>query len=235
MESVHLLTQRSKATVLHLERAFRTNTIYSRLKHTFLSCLRSDLERIGIPVKMRANGRHLRFDLGPVAVTPENVNRLMVEERRRRLNTEREFLMSLFRKGIEKHFVNGAELRMDLISPSIQFCASKADRSLFRLCMLLQGVPAQPLLYRQISALVRDEGQPGSPIIGAFGLASSVQLLACRDRFLGWHSAPKTKRKGLQRSMQLAVCVAVPPYCYRWESSRASLRLAGGLSQTRNS
>jgi hypothetical protein len=152
--------------------------------------------------------------MGPGIVTPERIMELMKYQRKKRINSERKFVRSVLKNGIEKEFINGADLKLDSIKPRVHFCSSQTDRSLFRLCMLLQSVPAQRLLYRQISALVRDDGQPGSPIIGAFGLASSIQALACRDRVLRWDSAPEARKRGLQSSMQLAVCIAVPPYSY---------------------
>jgi hypothetical protein len=201
-------------TVISLNKVHRTSTSYSNLKYAFLSNLKRDLRRIGIPVNTKNDSRNLRFELGPGAVTQERINTLVANERCERLISERKFLRSLIRNEIQAHFADGALLEIGLIRPAIHFCTSGLDRSLFRLCVLMQSVPPQRLLYRQITALVRDEGHAGHPVIGAFGLASSGQVLGCRDKCLGWHSSPKRKRKELQRSMQLAVCISVPPYCH---------------------
>lgn len=201
-------------TILTLTRAHRTSTIYSGLKHKFLRNLQRDLRKVGIPAVTRSNSRHLGFELGPAAVTAEQINGLLRQERKKRLHSERKFLLSMLEKDIEKHFIDGKGLKPNLINPSIHFCVSKEDRSIFRLCLMLQSVPPQKLLYRQILAVVRDTGHPRSPVIGVFGLASSGQVLACRDRLLKWDFSPAAKKKGLRRSMQLAVCVAVPPYSY---------------------
>jgi hypothetical protein len=216
MNKTPIAIQRSgSGAILNLNRSYRSSTIYSDLKYKFLRNLQSDLRKIGIPAVMRSySSRHLGFELRPCAVTAEQINGLLSQERRKRLHAERKFLLSMLQPDVEKHFIDGQDLRPDLISPSIQFCVSKQDRSIFRLCMMLQSVPPQRLLYRQILAVVRDTGHPRSPIIGAFGLASSGQALACRDHFLKWHSSPEAKKRGLQRSMQLAVCISVPPYCY---------------------
>src|SRR6266851_629658 len=170
------------SAILNLNRAYRTNTIYSGLKYKFLQNLQNDLQKIGIPAITRSNSRHLGFELGPARVTAEQINGLLGQERRKRLHSERKSLLSMLQTDIETQFIDGKDLRPGLINPSIHFCVSKEDRSIFRLCMMLQSVPPQRLLYRQILAVVRDAGHPRSPIIGAFGLASSGQALACRDR-----------------------------------------------------
>jgi hypothetical protein len=206
--------RQSIRTILCLNRVFRSRTPFSRLKHDFLRCLRADLKKLGIPVTISLASRQLQFDMGPGEVTSERITELMKNERKKRTDSEGKFVKFLLKNGIQKEFINGADLKLDSIKPKVVFCSSLTDRWFFRLCMLLQSVPAQRLLYRQISAVVRDEGQPGSPIIGAFGLASPIRALACRDRVLRWDSAPEARKKGLQSSMQLAVCIAVPPYSY---------------------
>jgi len=84
-------------------------------------------------------------------------------------------------------------------------------------------VPAPRLLYRQIAALVRDAGQPGTPLIGAFGLSSTVYSLTCRDQVLGWKTSTRKRHKGLRSCMHLTFCLAVPPYSYL----RAGKMIAG--------
>src|SRR5579885_485364 len=52
--------------------------------------------------------------------------------------------------------------------------------------------------------------------MGAIGLSSSPYSLSCRDMFLCWHSGQGRSRLhcGLDSLMQLAVCMALPPYSY---------------------
>jgi hypothetical protein len=110
--------------------------------------------------------------------------------------------------------IDGARLNVNSVAPKIEFCRDRSQRRLFRLCSLLQNVPVQRLLFRQIAAIVRDEGNTGRPIIGAFGLASPLRSMKCRDRLLGWNQSSRRRVQGLRHGMQLSVCIAMPPYTH---------------------
>ena len=138
----------------------------------------------------------------------------MNDESKRRLMTASSFVSNLIFKGIENQFASGLNVKIGSIRPAIHFCETRGDHDVFRFCRMLQSVPTSRLLYRQISAIVRDHGQMGRPIIGAFGLSSSVYSLGCRDRLLGWDKSTRAREKGLASCMQLSLCMAVPPYSY---------------------
>lgn len=208
---------------LESSQVHRTNTPYSQDKYAFLHCLQADLRRIGIAVSMKWNRNQLGFMLRPVALKTGRIVKLMRDERDRRLHAEREFLTRALSDGITEQFAIGSSLDFDSINPKIEFCASREELETFRFCRLLQSVPAPRLLYRQIAALVRDEGQPGTPLIGAFGLSSTVYSLTCRDQFLGWSTSTRARHRGLRSCMQLSFCIAVPPYSFL----RAGKMIAG--------
>jgi hypothetical protein len=52
--------------------------------------------------------------------------------------------------------------------------------------------------------------------MGIIGLASSIYTLGSRDSYLGWSpvSSRRIKNAGLRRIMDLAYCMAIPPYTY---------------------
>lgn len=67
-----------------------------------------------------------------------------------------------------------------------------------------------------MNALIFDDGQETETLIGAIGMASSLYSLRCRDEYFDWlGKLPETvarKNAGLRQIMDLAVCVAIPPY-----------------------
>jgi len=189
-------------------------TRYSRNKHALFMSLKKDLNRLGIHAHVHSKRFRLEFELAPIVLDSRAVVDLMRHESRRRLVDERQFLNRMAGASISRQFANGNILDISKIQPAIYFCNTRADNDLFRFCRLLQSVPSSKLLYRQIKAVVRDEGQPGNPIIGAFGLSSSVYVLSCRDKLLGWTKSRRARDAGLRSCMQLSLCIAVPPYSY---------------------
>lgn len=126
---------------------------------------------------------------------------------------DRRFLTAAFSNGMNESFTSGEQVKVENITPTIEFCTVDSQFSLFRFCRLLQSVAAPRLLYRQVAIIVRDAGQRSEPVIGIAGLTSPVYSLRCRDRLFGWTNASSAVRnRGLLRCMNLAVCMAVPPY-----------------------
>jgi Druantia protein DruA len=189
-----------------------TVTRYSRRKAAFLASLCVDLKRMGIPTSLKHCGPWLRIDIGRLRTDASNLLLAMTRQRLRRVRDHSSLLRKLRSSGVDQWFLDERRLNPHTIRPRIQFCESRIDREIFHFCRLLQSVPAPRLLYRQILALVRDDGQAGAPLIGVFGLASSLYTLGCRDRFLGWTRSRVDRERGLRSCMQLSVCMAVPPY-----------------------
>lgn len=191
------------------------STPSSRLKDKFLRLLGSDLRRIGVSMTVRRYRKTLRCTLQITSPPREKLVTFMRQERARRLAEESAFVSGLDQRLPETLFASGRNLNFATITPRIEFCSSRRDLEIFRYCRLLQSVPAPRLLYRQIAALVVDDGQTGSPLIGAFGICSPVYSLGCRDKFFGWDVLGKrSKDQGLKACMQLSFCIAVPPYSY---------------------
>ncbi len=144
------------------------------------------------------------------------ITSLLTAERARRVAADSEFIQRVQSRGLLDNFANGRDVQVDAIDPQLIPCTNQSQFDLFRYCRHLQSIPAPPLLYRQIAFLVRDAGQPTAPLMGVIGLASTVYNLGCRDRLFNWQGLDKKllKARGLQHCMQLAVCMAVPPYTY---------------------
>ena len=157
--------------------SYSTKIRHSRLKYDFLRMLRVDLAQIGISMSLRKRGMWLWIEQECAVVRRDRIIGSMYEESKRRLEKESAFVRKLVSNGIENQFVDGASLSIESINPVIHFCSTRGDHEIFRFCRLLQAVPAPRLLYRQIAAIVKDHGQPGTPIIGVFGLSSAVYSL----------------------------------------------------------
>jgi len=188
-------------------------TRYSQLNAAFLKRLSDDLRRVGMPSRLNRRGQFLDFCAVLKRPSPAKLRDLMRQEKSRRLTAEEKFLKRAVANRLFDHFPAPDSVAIKPIRPKVVFCRTKTDFDLFRLCRLLQSVPAPRLLYRQIAALVVDSGQPTRPIMGAIGLASPIYSLKCRDVFFAWTGASQRKKQlGLSSCMQLNVCVAVPPY-----------------------
>jgi hypothetical protein len=118
-------------------------------------------------------------------------------------------------QAIRESLSNERDLDMTRISPVLRIADSDVDRAMFEYCRLSQNAPSGKRIGRQIRALVLDVGQTEGPrLMGAFGLASPLYALACRDQFLNWSGGGARSRKnaGLRRMMDLHLCTALPPY-----------------------
>ncbi len=190
-------------------------TRLSRARYDFLKSLARDLERLGLETRVRRIGGRLHFSANVGSLGIGAVIASMKHERIRRVQEQASFVRRMLEK-TSQVFADGCALDSERIEPSLHFCATPADFELFRLCTLMQSIPAPRLLYRQLPILVRDAGEATFPVIGAIGLASTVYSLGCRDALFGWQGdeRKRVKEQGLKSCLQLSVCVAVPPYSY---------------------
>src|ERR1051326_1809864 len=193
-------------------RRLDVTTRHSRLKADFLHALVLDLRQLGLVANVSRVKRSLRLRV--ILPRTNSTRNWLKQIQQRRLKDEQAFIARMRARAVDTAFAEGRSIDIDKIKPVIHFCVSRADKDLFKFCRLMQSVPASKLLYRQIAALVKDEGQPGAPVIGAFGLSSTIYSLGCRDRIFGWSRQDSTlaKNAGLAQCMQLSVCMAVPPY-----------------------
>ncbi len=201
---------------------------YSLRKHEFLLSVSSDLRRIGISGQvLRKNGALIfTADLGNICSS--RLVEFMEQERLRRNLALSGFINKMAVQGMATLLADGRHLDVGTIRPRIQFCRSDWDLAVFRFCRLMQSVPTSKLMYRQIAALLRDDGQNGSPLIGAFGLSSPVYSLGCRDDLWKWRRRKRVKISELKQCMQLSVCMAVPPY-----NSLRAARLVAALAASK--
>lgn len=197
-----------------MSREVYARTEYSKGKAAFLNSFTEDLRRIGMHTRVSIQNRVIHFRAHFRPLRDSALVRHMRSERLRRLQQEGEFIRGFEASGLGQLLADGRRLDVATIAPRLQICRTPEDFKLFRFCRLMESVPAPRLLYRQIAALVRDEGQGGSPLIGAFGLSSSIYTLGCRDRLFGWQRKENStlKNKGLKLCMHLSVCISLPPY-----------------------
>jgi Druantia protein DruA len=188
-------------------------TAYSLQKHAFLIAFAADLRRLQIVVSVRRRKAKLRFqaklnDLHADAVLP-----LMRSERLRRLQQQQPLILRMT-PDIRVMLADGASLDVDAIDPHLELCRTRRHFALFRFLSLLQSIPTTKLVYRQICFLVRDRGQATAPVMGIIGLSSPVYSLRCRDELYKWIGPHRraVKHRGLNSSMQLSICMAIPPY-----------------------
>lgn len=199
-----------------LVKELRVSTRYSKRKCDFLRSLARDLFPLGGLAKVRHRGRNVHF-VAAICQPNEKTAIIQLKDiRNRRLLSEAKFIHRMENQGIGVLFANGKDVEILQIKPAIHICRTRRDNELFHYCRLLQSFPTANLIGRQMRMLVFDEGQNRSLLMGAIGLSSSPYSLSCRDRFLHWDSKQKGHllSNGLDALMQLAVCMALPPYSY---------------------
>jgi hypothetical protein len=149
--------------------------------------------------------------------TNHGISKYMEIARLAQIKAAMPFILRMEQSNVRELFLNGPELSIESISPRIRICRTPTDFDIFRYCSLFQSVPSANRIGRRISAIVYDEGQRKGPILmGTIGLASSMYSVAARDQHLGWvgKDARILKDSGLKRIMDLALCMAVPPYSF---------------------
>lgn len=189
-------------------------TPYSPPKYAFLTSLAQDLTSFGGSVRLRRHGPNIHF----VARISSYAERTAVAKlkaiRRRRLQTEANFIRKMEKKYISALFGDGKEIDAHNIKPTIHVCHTRKQNEVFHYCRLIQSFPTANLIGRQLRLLVFDEGQKRPILMGAIGLSSSPYSLSCRDKFLHWKANPERLQRGLDSVMQLSVCMSLPPYSY---------------------
>lgn len=137
------------------------------------------------------------------------------------------------RRGALEFIASGVDVAPNAISPRIEICRTSGDLELFAYCQLMQTVPTTRRVGRQIRALVYDEGQRRPFLIGSIMLSSGPYTLGCRDRYFHWTGVGRKPIKdwGLANTLDVAVCLALPPYSRLLGGKLiAALGLSGPLS-----
>ena len=177
-------------------------------KRRFLELLVSDLQRLGCQAALCARSKHLDF-VGSIPSGSRTAPRRGPGDQ---TNTG-PLLRRVASGSLSQHFIDGASLDLDAIDIRVVVCATPRENDLFSYAKLLQTVPSAPRVRRRIRLLAWDVGQFVPALMGVVELASPVWQLACRDRHLEWSGArAPAKVVGLRRMMDLATCIAIPPY-----------------------
>lgn len=115
---------------------------------------------------------------------------------------------------IKKNFIHGGAIATDKIKPRIEHVVTEAQHALWRYCRLLGSIPYNRGCGRLLRYLLRDDGQPGSPVMGILALSSPILINKPRDQWIGWEypKDSEKKRRKLLSCMDLTVSMAVPPY-----------------------
>lgn len=181
-----------------------------------MESLASDLRSFGWEVRVQFRNGQIHFRAALLQQTNKAAIAQLKAIRNRRLASEASFIRRMERWGVGSSFASGKNLQLGQIRPRLHICRTRQENDVFHYCRLLQSFPTANLIGRQIRALVFDEGQDRPVLIGAIGLSSSPYSLSCRDAFLRWNSKHERLRlhRGLDSLMQLAVCMALPPYSY---------------------
>lgn len=188
-------------------------TRFSALKCNFLGLLLRDLRKIGFYTRIQKRGPTLWIIIDGSKRRDEQAFISRHDQHTGVSPVDHRFVKAALASGVSQSFASGAEVDACNINPSLQFCSTEEQFALFRFCRLLQSVAAPRLLYRQLAVIVRDKGQKSQPVIGIAGLTSPVYSLGCRDRLFGWTNTSRAIRNlGLLRTLQLGICMAVPPY-----------------------
>lgn len=208
-------------TLLFAERAPKVEKIRSVIrkserKKQFLTSLAADLRSMGVSARVATRNNQLAFHTHLPERGKIDQLRFMKAARRQQLQASAAFIDKMSSGNLSRLFIDGGELVLENISPRIHICRTDADFEVFRYCRLLQSVPSANRIGRQICALVYDEGQARSVLIGAIGLASCIYTVTCRDRYLNWLGSDRTeiKNKGLRQLMDLSICMSLPPYSF---------------------
>jgi hypothetical protein len=133
---------------------------------------------------------------------------------RRELLERRSSWIQQFEAEALRHFTSGSEVDIDRIQPRLELVTSRLQHALWRYCRLWGSIPYNRGCGRLLRYLLRDDGQPGAPVMGVMALSSPVLICKPRDAWIGWQYPADValKRRYLLSCMDLSVSMAVPPY-----------------------
>jgi len=126
------------------------------------------------------------------------------------LETKREFISRFEDKFLEKYIINGNELDLHNIRPTLLSISNSHQNDLFNWIKLHWSVPVSSGYGRRLRYIVYDKGNDAA--IGIIGFADPVYGLKDRDNLIGW--TPEVKKHKLKNIMDAFVLGSVPPYSY---------------------
>src|SRR6266566_2969511 len=115
---------------------------------------------------------------------------------------------------IGNYLIDGRNVDVDQIKPKLELVITEKQHEIWRYCRLWGSIPYNRGCGRLLRYLLRDEGQPGHPIMGVIALSSPILINKPRDQWIGWEYPHDIdiKRHRLLACMDLTVSMAVPPY-----------------------
>jgi hypothetical protein len=115
---------------------------------------------------------------------------------------------------IGDYLIAGQDVDVARISPRLELVTSQRQHDVWRYCRLWGTIPYNRGCGRLLRYLLRDDGQPRSPVMGVIALSSPVLVSKPRDEWIGWQYPRDVdlKRRRLLGCMDLSVSMAVPPY-----------------------
>jgi hypothetical protein len=126
------------------------------------------------------------------------------------LETKREFISRFEDKFLEKYIINGNELDLHNIRPTLLSISNSHQNDLFNWIKLHWSVPVSSGYGRRLRYIVYDKGNDAT--IGIIGFADPVYGLKDRENLIGW--TPEVKKHKLKNIMDAFVLGSVPPYSY---------------------
>jgi hypothetical protein len=115
---------------------------------------------------------------------------------------------------IGAHFIRGEDVNVAAIRPRLELVSTDRQHAIWRYCRFLGSIPYSRGCGRLLRYLLRDDGQPSSPVMGVVALSSPVLICKPRDEWIGWQypSDLDLKRRRLLACLDLTVSMAMPPY-----------------------
>jgi len=201
---------------------------------SFVESLFEDLSPLGLAVSIEGN--RLRFT--QTAPTSTAHYKEFYAEAHRRLH--KESVIGKLRSILEfedtygpSAFIEGKDLKLGTIDPHLRSVdlrrkahPSPRDCAIVDYLRAYQTVASRRSVGRENAYILEDHGHTNRRIMGVLVLASSRYYQPHRDEVLGWALPTELKRlssrrqrraerirlAGLNRTMQVAVCCALPPY-----------------------
>src|SRR5205085_11061952 len=84
---------------------------------------------------------------------------------------------------MQNYVILGCDVDTALIKPRLELVTTKRQHAVWRYCRLWGSIPYNRGCGRLLRYLLRDEGQPGAPVMGIIALSSPVLLNKPRDRW----------------------------------------------------
>lgn len=117
-------------------------------------------------------------------------------------------------KWVGDYLTDGRNVNVNQIQPILELVKTQKQHDIWRYCRLWGSIPYNRGCGRLLRYLLRDAGQPGSPVMGIIALSSPILINKPRDQWIGWEYPRDSviKRHRLLACMDLTVSMAVPPY-----------------------